>query len=380
MMKIEQKLTTGTIFMNIDNGKWKMEDLFSLAERKNPKRSFLFVSKILGKHIPVAPSVMRQSYKDLADKINPLDSNNVLFIGMAETAVCLAAGIYEEASKKLANSQLLTTTRHPINGKLIGEFKEEHSHATDHLIYNPINNIEHNDYFSTYKTIVLIDDESTTGKTFINLIDSLFNNKIINKKDIKEIIAVTITDWSRNRLQKLNTTGIEIKTVSLMTGDWEWKADPDARLPTMPNVNVSTIGDAKISPKQDWGRLGLQKYNNTKWLEKFNAQHGENILVLGTGEFLFPAFKAAEKMECQNANVQFSSTTRSPISNGLAIESSIAFTDNYGLGIPNYCYNVSHKNYDRIIICTETDPSFIDVQLIDTLEKISNKVEIAYYD
>ncbi|MCG3884460.1 phosphoribosyltransferase domain-containing protein [Photobacterium leiognathi] len=380
MSEFNQKLTTGTISIKIDDGEWKMSDLFSLAERRNPKRSFLFVSKILGKHIPVAPSVMRQSYRDLAKKISPLDQDGVLFIGMAETAVGLAAGVYEEASKNLTNSMLLTTTRHPVDGKLLGEFKEEHSHATDHLIYSSVNNTKNNEPFSTYKTLVLVDDESTTGKTFINLINSLFNNNIIYKNNIKEIIAVTITDWSRNRFQELNETGIEIKTVSLMTGDWEWKANPDARLPTMPNVNVSAMGDAKVSPKQDWGRLGLQKYNNTKWLEKFNAQHGENILVLGTGEFLFPAFKAAEKMECQGANVQFSSTTRSPISNGLAIESSIAFTDNYGLGIPNYCYNVSHKNYDRIIICTETEPSFIDVQLIDTLEKISNKVEIAYYD
>ncbi|WP_045411873.1 phosphoribosyltransferase domain-containing protein [Vibrio owensii] len=379
-MKIEQRLTTGVISMNIDDGNWSAEDLFLLAERKNPKRSFLFVSKILGKHIPVAPSIMRRSYKDLANKIKFLDHDAVLFIGMAETAVGLAAGIYEEVSKRLTNSLLLTTTRHPINAEIIGEFKEEHSHATDHLIHSPIDNKKNNGRLSIYKTLVLIDDETTTGKTFINLINSLFNNKIIDRDNIKEIITVTITDWSRERLKELNNTGIDIKTVSLMSGDWCWKANPKAVLPTMPNVNTSSTGKAKISSRQDWGRLGVVEYDCHEWLQKFNGFNNEKILVLGTGEFLFPAFKAAEKMEKQGANVVFSSTTRSPISTGLAIESVIVFTDNYGLGIPNYCYNVAHNRYDRAIICSETESEFIDKRLIDSLEKISNKVEIIYYD
>ena len=380
MMKIEQKLTTGTISMKIDSGDWKPEDLFAFAERKNPKRSFLFVSKILGKHIPVEPSIMRKSYKDLAAKINPRNTDGVLFIGMAETAVGLAGGVFEEASKKLTNSMLITTTRHPVDSELIGEFKEEHSHATDHLIYKPINNTESNDFFSKYKTLVLIDDESTTGKTFINLIDSLFNKGILNKSNINEIIAVTITDWSRNRLQELNSTGINITNVSLMTGDWKWQASPYAVFPQMPNVNTSSAGEADLSKTQDWGRLGVVKYDNKQWIDKFNAKKNERILVLGTGEFLYPAFKAAEKMEKQGANVVFSSTTRSPISIGLGIESSLSFTDNYGLGIPNFCYNITHHHFDRIILCIETDISFVDIQLIKSIKDISNNVEIQYYE
>ncbi|WP_283797805.1 TRSP domain-containing protein [Klebsiella pneumoniae] len=46
----------------------------------------------------------------------------------------------------------------------------------------------------------------------------------------------------------------------------------------------------------------------------------------------------------------FSSTTRSPISTGCTIQSAIAFSDNYGLGIPNYVYNVAHRQFDRILI------------------------------
>nr|QTX15015.1 Adenine/guanine phosphoribosyltransferases and related PRPP-binding proteins [Klebsiella pneumoniae] len=43
-----------------------------------------------------------------------------------------------------------------------------------------------------------------------------------------------------------------------------------------------------------------------------------------------------------------------------AIQSAIAFSDNYGLGIPNYVYNVAHQQFDRILICCETPASSVD--------------------
>lgn len=37
------------------NDSYQLEDLLGFAQRINPKRAFLFVSKVLGRHIPVAP-------------------------------------------------------------------------------------------------------------------------------------------------------------------------------------------------------------------------------------------------------------------------------------------------------------------------------------
>ena len=34
---------------------YQLKDLLGFAQRINPKRAFLFVSKVLGRHIPVAP-------------------------------------------------------------------------------------------------------------------------------------------------------------------------------------------------------------------------------------------------------------------------------------------------------------------------------------
>ncbi|WP_258866568.1 phosphoribosyltransferase domain-containing protein, partial [Shewanella morhuae] len=52
------------------------------------------------------------------------------------------------------------------------EFKETHSHATDHLIYWP-NDPVLAKRVEQAKSLVLIDDEATTGNTFTNLYAAL---------------------------------------------------------------------------------------------------------------------------------------------------------------------------------------------------------------
>ena len=42
------------------------EDLFRLAVRQNTQRAFLFVSKVLGKHLPVEPATLLAAGKLLA--------------------------------------------------------------------------------------------------------------------------------------------------------------------------------------------------------------------------------------------------------------------------------------------------------------------------
>jgi hypothetical protein len=49
-------LTRGTLHVKVDKTSLPPQQLFDFAERRNPKRAFLFVSKVLGRHIPVKPS------------------------------------------------------------------------------------------------------------------------------------------------------------------------------------------------------------------------------------------------------------------------------------------------------------------------------------
>lgn len=55
----QKTLSCGRIEVSSEETDYPLTDLFDIAERRNPKRAFLFVSKVLGRHIPVSPLVMR---------------------------------------------------------------------------------------------------------------------------------------------------------------------------------------------------------------------------------------------------------------------------------------------------------------------------------
>ena len=58
----QKTLSCGRIEVSSEETDYPLTDLFDIAERRNPKRAFLFVSKVLGRHIPVSPLVMRNVY------------------------------------------------------------------------------------------------------------------------------------------------------------------------------------------------------------------------------------------------------------------------------------------------------------------------------
>ncbi|EFK3571758.1 adenine/guanine phosphoribosyltransferase, partial [Escherichia coli] len=326
------------------------------------------------RHIPVPPSVMRQAYRQLASQFPSTLTGPVLFIGMAETAVGLGAGVFDEVRHQHRESVYLTSTRHPVDGTLLCEFKEEHSHATDHLIYLP-DDEEKRRHVTNARTLVLIDDEATTGNTFINLLSALRNTGKL--QHIEQVIAVTLTDWSGKALSERST--LPVTSVSLVSGQWGWTPLPDAPVPDMPKVNVTSRGEWDIQGKQSWGRLGMLAPAADLGHE-VSVRKGERVLVLGTGEFVWEPFLLAERLEAAGAQAFYGSTTRSPIAVGYAIKSAISFTDNYGLGIPNFVYNVAHQQFDRILVCTETPAESIDTQLLKALAEVAPVVEIVTYE
>ncbi|MDC4404694.1 phosphoribosyltransferase domain-containing protein, partial [Acinetobacter baumannii] len=121
---------------------------------------------------------------------------------MAETAVGLGAGVFVEVRHQHPESVYLSSTRHPVHGTLLCEFQEEHSHATGHLIYLP-DDEEKRRRVTNKRTLVLIDDEATTGNTFINLLSALRNTGKLQQ--IEQVIAVTLTDWIGKALSERST-------------------------------------------------------------------------------------------------------------------------------------------------------------------------------
>ncbi len=362
-----------SVTVNQHHPEWQLNDLLSFAERINPKRAFLFVSKVLGKHIPVAPSVMQKSYQDLSALIPQDLPYPITVIGMAETAVGLGAGVYREFKKHVGQSAIfLTTTRHPIASlPTLGLFLEEHSHAQDQFILSSHDPIKHQHVVNS-KTLILVDDEISTGKTFRNLILSLKKSGL---DQVERIVLVTLVNWAEQHLVT-DDLGIPVEVVSLLQGHWQWQENNQKIVVDMPDVSSTEQQSQKIIAPQDWGREPTF-LNCSAWPNVPPARANEKILVLGSGEFSWIPFLIAEQLEQQGAEVYYSATTRSPIKQGHGIESICSFKDNYGLNINNYAYNVKHQQFDRVLLVIETAQDSVDPVLF---EQIKNLEVISYAD
>ncbi|AZH31929.1 phosphoribosyltransferase family protein [Paenibacillus sp. M-152] len=231
-----------------------------MAARVNKKRSFLFVSKVLGKHIPVNPYTSLLSgaalaillYKELVpqsgqqmDKLireavrGLLDSNYakeayeklmderlsfafpepIKFVGFAETATALGHSMYRLFDD---GATYIHTTREDIPGlRPIIRFEEEHSHAVDHRCY-----ALNEDAFAGDGPIVLVDDEITTGKTTLNII-----RDIQEHFPRKQYVIASLLDWRTDSDEQAFADleaelGIRITPLSLLKGKIEIQGAP----------------------------------------------------------------------------------------------------------------------------------------------------------
>ena len=369
------ELPTGALTIEVENSDLDLDQLCDFAARRNPKRGFLFVSKVLGKHIPISPSIMRDCYRRLAQKIPRDLPGPVVFIGMAETATALGHGVYEEYVKRTSRQDLvfIHTTRYELEQEKALNFAEEHSHATDHFLYLPEDR-EAQRLFKNARSLVLLDDEASTGKTFINLTKA-FCAQVANQ--LEQLVTVVITDWRGQTLvQERHDSlyaeeGINTSSVALLTGRYSFDADPDLKNVVLPKA--SGDGDLKDHLFQtNFGRLGLRDpgaLHRIVQLRNIKLAPGERCLVLGLGEFSYLPFLVAERIEHYNphATVAVQSTTRSPIMLGGAITKSLSFLDHCEEEIDNFLHNGSKEDFDRVLICTETPATSIDEALVQAL-------------
>ncbi|MEV1741492.1 phosphoribosyltransferase domain-containing protein, partial [Pseudomonas aeruginosa] len=271
---VRAQLKRGLLEVKVEDTVLPPADLFGFAERRNPKRAFLFVSKVLGRHIPVRPSVMAASFESLAAEIPPDLPGPVLVIGMAETAVGLGAGVHRAFSTTRSDSVYLISTRHPLGTDLFARFEEEHSHASAHLIHMPVDP-EIREAMLQARSLVLVDDEASTGKTFVNLHRALVEAGL---SKIERIVTCVLTDWSAGAVRK--TIGESATAVSLMQGSYQFHENPAAPPPEMPDVGAVSIGEWPLSADKDWGRLGVRRVDDTL-APDIRVHPNEKVIVVG---------------------------------------------------------------------------------------------------
>ncbi|WP_207770369.1 phosphoribosyltransferase domain-containing protein, partial [Frankia canadensis] len=160
-----------------------LDALVGLALRRNPRRAHLLVSRVLGKHLPVAPAEALAAGSALARLVRALPgldddqgadadagqaADGPLVIGYCETATALGHTVADG----LAGSHYLHTTRRELPGvPPVLEFTESHSHASHHWLVPADPAI-----LRAPRPIVLVDDELSTGRTALGTIQILHDH------------------------------------------------------------------------------------------------------------------------------------------------------------------------------------------------------------
>lgn len=348
-------IPTGKLTLNVKYG--NPDDYFRVEARHNPKRGFLFVSKVLGKHIAVDSNRMEEIYVQLAEKtIKSIKTDKkTLVIGMAETATLLGFGVYQKLSNHFIDKSLinyLQSTRYPANNAL--PFEEAHSHAPSQFIHLTNSDL--------YEQVILVDDELSTGNTFIGFEKILFENMA----NLQKISWVCLTDFRKEEIKK--TQKNENDVISLLSGEWEfeWSDRPKSLPSTCENIN--SVKHTDICPLGRYNMINSENLsiplNVLEQISKISPKG--DVLIVGSGEFMPLPYVLLEhiKKNFPVKNAYFQATTRSPaLMKGLSWE-----CDHYKEGVKQYIYNYDYLKYDKVIFCIETEKNDVVEQMIEDMK------------
>gem|GEM_PF-1165743 len=324
-------LPTGTLTMTKRAGPWSTSALLSAGARSNPKRPFLLVSRVLGKHLPVTPSRMGHAQMALAKRLHSELPGPVCFIGLAETATGLGFGVYEAWCARTGRSDALFchSTRSPapssskdVEGAIA--FDEAHSHGPSQVVCVP-RDAGLQAMWREARTLVVVDDELTTGATLRTLRDAF----VAARREPGVVThAVTLVSSTLARAT-LGDAGIAV--TALADVDVDFAASCYGGLPPLTLHGLAELGHG-VGLKR-WGRIGTKAAPAlpSSILARalaFSRGLGEagghrEVFVLGTGECMHPAFVLGMGLERAGVPVLLQSTTRSPVLLGGAIGSSL---------------------------------------------------------
>ena len=346
--RYEAKLPGGQFTLMMSREDLPFREACDLAIRNNAKRRFLFVSRVLGRHIPVRPATLIAVAASLAEKLqSSLKVGPVVFIGMAETATTLGQAVFREFLELGGNGLYIESTRRSTGGEQAFSFSESHSHATAHVIHLPSSEDDPQNLLRTARQVVVVDDEATTARTAANLVIAMKDWRGENGAPFDACLAV-ILRWKQGGIDDDAFAGVE----SLVEGTFEFH--PDSNLPAAP-VAIERIDLQRIAPRGIRHGNIVPQTMPAQW--NISARPDERILIVGNGEYGFQPFLLASALETKGALAWVMATTRSPILPGGAIGHVRSFDALSGEGHAEFLYNVPDDHgYDRVILCLE-DPA-----------------------
>lgn len=349
------------------------QNLVRVAKRENnSKRKYLVINRIQGKHIPVRPHEALAMFRALADtiksKYEKCENENrktekLLLIGFAETATAIGAAVAAELG-----ANYMQTTRELVPDVEYLYFSEEHSHATEQkLVKNDLDCL-----IKTIDRIIFIEDEVTTGKTILNIINIL---KKQYPQKISFSAASILNGMDETALDTYKDAGIElfwlVKTshaayteiAESYKGDGKYViCTGENALKNLPvpvrvrQIKINAMMNARrVVKSAEYGKFCESLYQSIA--NQTNLENTAELLVLGTEEFMYPALYAAEKFEAQGKSVRFHATTRSPIAvsaeEDYALHTRYELKSLYDSSRITYIYDL--KKYDTAVIITDAE-------------------------
>lgn len=339
-----------------------LDDLCGFAARRNPRRGFLFVSRILGRYAPARPAPLDAALTRLAARLPADLPGPVLFVGVAAAGVAIGQRCWARYLERTgrADTVFVATSRHRFEAPLAYAFDEPHSHAPRHRMYRPLDAIARR-RFAEARSVVVVDDEVTTGQTFAGFVAA--HHRACPAAH--HFVHAVLTDWTTARLEAAAPPGCAVRLIALARGRYHFERDP-AFAPRMPDVT----GDADprwhaITPgRPRFGHLAPPALGEGPLPA---VEPGARLLVLGTGEFQYPALLLAERYAARGVDARFQCTTRAPVLVGGPIAHVMTFDDPWGEGIPNFLYNVRPGQFDRVFVCYESGACAPPWALVDAL-------------
>ncbi|ACV79349.1 phosphoribosyltransferase domain-containing protein [Nakamurella multipartita] len=338
-----------------------MVDLTRIALRRNPKRAQLLVSTVLGKHLPVDPRVVDGAgrllgalvARALADDGSPVPADwrdaarasvrggdpdrlmalvaaerrapapDVLTVGFAETATSLGHLVADQ----LGSGYLHSTRRPDGPVPVAADFVESHSHATDHLLRpGPAVSL------AGAGPVVLVDDELSTGRTALNVIESLHATHPRDRYVLAGLVDARSPESDAVRRSVAARLGCRIDVVALVGGAVgvpdgtvdRVAADLAGLDPAAPagSGDVRTVQLPWPSEVPQGGRHGFADADRPAFDAAILAAAGplavacgdaRRVLVVGTEELMYLPLRLALALRGPGRATAFQSTTRSPV-------------------------------------------------------------------
>lgn len=342
----------------------------SIVRNSSKDKDYSIINRTQGHHLAISPKIALEQFKDLATLIKHnivgIMPEETLCISLAESATALGFVVADEIG-----CEHISTTKHMSSKCKYIDCGDQW--LNKELLDAAVDNVE---------KIIIIDDVMLTGNTALSVINAIlehYGNKTFSFSVATLVNGISDKDFETFEFLKISLhycERIDLNTYTDFLGKIQFNDKKDTTIKYDDKVSQDlNIGNfiPKTIVKDKCKDIAKEYINNDYFLNK-------NILVLGTGEFTYPAIYVASLMEDSGLSVKCQAITRSLFEDN----EYISYLIKKRLDVPSlyydetsaYIYNIG--KYDTIIIVTDCNDMKRNIQLVNKLtEKVCKDIFVS---